>query len=167
MRNVNVNEPQNQQSCQTSVMPSAFVLKKCTCCNLEFPKTETYFRKNGLFFRSKCKNCLNKNLPKKTNEEKKEAKRKSHKLWQEKNRIERNKKQKEYRCKNLDKYKDRVVKYNIKTTHSLTDGYILSLLCKRSSVEKKTITKEIIEQKRIIIQLKRQINYGQAKGLKF
>ena len=33
---------------QTIVMPSAFVLKKCTCCNLEFPKTETYFRKNGL-----------------------------------------------------------------------------------------------------------------------
>ena len=80
MRNVNVNEPQNQQSCQTSVMPSAFVLKKCKCCNLEFPKTETYFRKNGLSFRSKCKKCSNKNVPKKTNEEKKEAKRKSHKL---------------------------------------------------------------------------------------
>ena len=67
---------------KTSVMPSAFVFKKCTCCNLEFPKTETYFRKNGLFFRSKCKKCLNKILPNKINEEKKEAKRKSHMLWQ-------------------------------------------------------------------------------------
>ena len=27
---------------QTIVMPSAFVLKKCTCCNLEFAKTEDY-----------------------------------------------------------------------------------------------------------------------------
>ena len=72
MRNVNVNEPQNQQSCQTSVMPSAFVLKKCTCCNLEFPKTEEYFfakvikqqNKSGLAiyhsFRAICKRCNNK-----------------------------------------------------------------------------------------------------------
>jgi hypothetical protein len=86
MRNVNMIEPQNQQSCQTSVMPSAFVLKKCTCCNLEFPKTEDYFRKNGNFFRSKCKNCLNKNLPKKTDIEKKERKSEMFKLWREKNR---------------------------------------------------------------------------------
>ena len=72
MRNVNVNTPQNQQSCQTSVMPSAFVLKKCTCCNLEFPKTEDYFfakvikqqNKSGLAiyhsFRAICKSCNNK-----------------------------------------------------------------------------------------------------------
>ena len=60
------------QSCQTSVMPSAFVLKKCTCCNLEFPKTEDYFfsrvikqqNKSGLAtyhsFRAICKSCNNK-----------------------------------------------------------------------------------------------------------
>lgn len=72
MRNENMNEPQNQQSCQTSVMPSAFVLKKCTCCNLEFPKTEDYFfakvikqqNKSGLAiyhsFRAICKSCNNK-----------------------------------------------------------------------------------------------------------
>lgn len=72
MRNVNVNEPINQQSCQASVMTSAFVLKKCTCCNLEFPKTEDYFfakiikqqNKSGLAiyhsFRAICKNCNNK-----------------------------------------------------------------------------------------------------------
>lgn len=60
------------QSCQTSVMPSAFVLKKCTCCNLEFPKTEDYFfakvikqqNKSGLAiyhsFRAICKRCNNK-----------------------------------------------------------------------------------------------------------
>ena len=72
MRNENVNEQQNQQSCQTSVMVSAFVLKKCTCCNLEFPKTEEYFfakvikqqNKSGLAiyhsFRAICKRCNNK-----------------------------------------------------------------------------------------------------------
>jgi len=55
-----------------SVIPSAFVLKKCTCCNLEFPKTEDYFfakvikqqNKNGLAiyhsFRAICKSCNNK-----------------------------------------------------------------------------------------------------------
>ena len=57
---------------KTSVMPSAFVLKKCTCCNLEFPKTEEYFfakvikqqNKSGLAiyhsFRAICKRCNNK-----------------------------------------------------------------------------------------------------------
>lgn len=141
--------------------------KICRCCGKKYPKNDIYFRKNGNSFRSKCKKCLNKNLPKKTDEEKKEAKSNSYKLWQQKNRIELNKKQKEYRCKNLEKYKDRVVKWNRKNTHSLTDEYILTLLCKRSGVNKKEITKEVIEQKRLIILIKRQINYGQTKGLKF
>jgi hypothetical protein len=52
---------------KTSVIPSAFVLKKCTCCNLELPKTEEYFllkpkRKNykwkvNEIYRSNCKKC--------------------------------------------------------------------------------------------------------------
>jgi len=71
---------------QCAVMPSAFILKKCKCCKLEFPKTEDYFRKNGNSWRSKCKNCLNKNLPKKTDIEKKERKAEMFKLWREKNR---------------------------------------------------------------------------------
>lgn len=33
----------NATPCKNDVMRSAFVLKKCTCCNLEFPKTEDYF----------------------------------------------------------------------------------------------------------------------------
>lgn len=57
---------------QCAVMPSAFVLKKCTCCKLEFPKTEDYFfakvikqqNKSGLAiyhsFRAICKSCNNK-----------------------------------------------------------------------------------------------------------
>lgn len=68
MQNENMNEPQNQQSFQTS----AFVLKKCTCCRLEFPKTEYYFfakiikqqNKSELAiyhsFRAICKSCNNK-----------------------------------------------------------------------------------------------------------
>ena len=67
-------------------MVTGINIKKCTSCNLEFPKTEAYFRKNGNFFRSKCKKCLNKNLPKKTEAEKKERKAETSKLWREKNR---------------------------------------------------------------------------------
>lgn len=167
MRKINMNTPHILPSCVTAVMPSAFVLKKCRCCLKEYLKTEEYFRKNGNFFRAKCKKCLNKNLPKKTDEQKKQEKRKSHKLWQEKNRERRNEKQKEYRLLNLEKYKTRVVKNQRKQSKLLTDEYILSLLCKRTGIDKTIITKEVIEQKRIIIQLKRQINYGQTKGLKF
>lgn len=36
MRNVNVNEPQNKQSCQTSVMVSADLFKFCN--NVDFKK---------------------------------------------------------------------------------------------------------------------------------
>jgi hypothetical protein len=141
--------------------------KKCRFCGNEYPKTDIYFRKNGNSFRSKCKKCLNKNLPKKTDDEKKQIKKISYKLWQEKNRIKRNEKQKEYRIKNIEKYKDRSLKYNRKISQNLTDDYILSLLCKRSRIQKEVITKETIETKKLLIILKREINYGQAKGLKF
>ena len=67
-----LNLDQTQPLHKTSVMPSAVVLKKCTCCNLEFPKTEEYFfakvikqqNKSGLAiyhsFRAICKRCNNK-----------------------------------------------------------------------------------------------------------
>jgi hypothetical protein len=58
-----------------------YIIKKCTSCNLEFPKTDEYFRKNGNFLRSSCKMCLNKNLAKKTIEEKKIRKAETHKSW--------------------------------------------------------------------------------------
>jgi len=55
--------------------------KECTCCKLEFPKTEEFFRKNGKFWRGGCKICLNKNIPKKTIQEKKARAAETQKEW--------------------------------------------------------------------------------------
>jgi len=47
------------QSCQTSVMPSAFVLKKCTTCNLEKSFDNYNKMKKGKYgLRSKCNSCI-------------------------------------------------------------------------------------------------------------
>lgn len=139
---------------QTIVMPSAFVLKKCTCCNLEFPKTEDYFfakvikqqNKSGLAiyhsFRAICKSCNNK---------KGEA-----------NRIK--KRCKEMNCDVSDyrenwkkQYSETRTKYKTETTKSkyhsknLTDTYIKQLY---RSVK---VPKEMIETKRLLIELKRTL----------
>lgn len=55
--------------------------KFCSGCSETYPKTEEYFRKNGNSWRRKCKGCLNKNLPKKTELEKKVAKYEQYKQW--------------------------------------------------------------------------------------
>lgn len=155
-----LNLDQNPPLHKTSVMPSAFVLKKCTCCNLEFPKTEHYFfvkvikqqNKSGLAiyhsFRSICKSCNNKKT--------------------ENNRIK--KRCKEMNCDVSDyrenwkkQYSETRTKYKTETTKSkyhsknLTDTYIKQLY---RSVK---VPKEMIETKRLLIELKRTLknkNYG-------
>jgi len=139
---------------QTIVMPSAFVLKKCTCCKLEFPKTEDYFfakvikqqNKSGLAiyhsFRAICKSCNNKKT--------------------EENRIK--KRCKEMNCNVSDyrenwkkQYSETRTKYKTETTKSkyhsknLTDTYIKQLY---RSVK---VPKEMIETKRLLIELKRTL----------
>jgi len=60
MRNKNIIEPQNPQCVQTIVMPSAFVLKKCSGCNLDLEANLNNFNamKRGKYgLRSKCKKC--------------------------------------------------------------------------------------------------------------
>ena len=133
------------------------ITKTCTCCKLELPKTEEYFfskvikqqNKSGLAiyhsFRSICKNCNNKKT--------------------EANRIK--KRCKEMNCdvsdyrenwkkqysENRTKYKKNctIMKYH---SENLTDIYIKNLL------KTNEIPKELIETKRLIIQLKRQIKNG-------
>jgi len=139
---------------QCAVMPSAFVLKKCTCCKLEFPKTEDYFfakvikqqNKSGLAiyhsFRAICKSCNNKKT--------------------EANRIK--KRCKEMNCNVSDyrenwkkQYSETRTKYKTETTKSkyhsknLTDTYIKQLY---RSVK---VPKEMIETKRLLIELKRTL----------
>lgn len=142
-------------------------LKICKNCNNEYPKTEVFFRRNGKSWRSKCKNCLNKNLPKKTEQEKKEQKAKSHKIWAKKNREKRNKYQRELRQLNPEKSRELNRKISSKKREELSDEYLIRLICRRTGFDKKAITKEAIETKRLIIKLKREINYGQSKKLKF
>ena len=129
--------------------------KTCKICKNTYPKTEKYFRKNGDSWRSGCKKCINKNLPKKTEEQKKQEKAKSHKIQAKKNKQKRNKKPDKYRKINREN--------STKKREELSDEYLLRLICRRTGFSKDAITKEVIEQKRLIIKLKRQINYGQSK----
>jgi len=163
MRNVNVNEPQNPQSCQTSVMPSALVLKKCTCCNLEFPKTEDYFRKRGEKnnnnFRSECKKCFDEKAKKRhiefyKNNTEKEKERYKYFYYRD---IEHthNKQHKTY-LKNIDHTK----KYDKKRINELTDSIILNRLVSQTSLNRNEIPKELIETKRLLTQLKRTLKNG-------
>ena len=61
-------------------------VKRCKICNKTKPKTDEYFRRNGKSWRSGCKECINKNLPKKTEKQKKERKAEMQKKWALKNR---------------------------------------------------------------------------------
>ena len=140
--------------------------KTCRICKNTYPKTEEFFRKNGKSWRSGCKKCINKNLPKKTKEQKKIEKAKTHKIWAKKNRLKRNEYAKEYRKLNPDKYNE--YKKNRRKTcqkkrDELSDEYLLRLICRRTGFSRESITKEVVEQKKLIIKLKRQINYGQSK----
>jgi len=137
--------------------------KTCKKCKKTYPKTEQYYRKNGNSWRSGCKKCINKNLPKKTEEQKKKENAKNNKIWAKKNRLKRNEYAKEFRKKNPNKYIEINREYSTKKREELSDEYLLRLICRRTGFSKDAITEEVIEQKRLIIKLKRQINYGQSK----
>ena len=227
------NTNETSQLRQTAVGGSAYIpIKKCTCCNLEFPKTELYFRKNGCFFRSKCKKCLNKNIPKKTEQEKKEAVKHKHKQWclvnrprktiknnllkncsccknelprteeyfrkrsdyknnyrseckkcfdakQRKRHLEfyKNNTEKEkkrhkyfyYRNPELTKQKNRLstkknkpkkIIYDKHRNLELTDSILLNRIVSQTSLNRSEIPKELIETKRLLTKLKRQLKNG-------
>ena len=131
--------------------------KICTCCKKQYPKTEEYFfkkitkqqNKSGLgiyySFRAICKNCNNKKG--------------------ELNRIK--KRCEEMNCDVLDyrenwkkQYSETRTKHKRNSTimkyHSenLTDIYIKNLL------KSNNLPKEIIETKRLLITLKRELKNG-------
>ncbi len=151
---MNTEKTESPQLPQCAVMPSAFVLKKCTCCKLEFPKTEDYFfakvikqqNKSGLAiyhsFRAICKSCNNKKT-----EEKRIKKRCK----------EMNCNVSDYRENWKKQYSETRTKYKTETTKSkyhsknLTDTYIKQLY---RSVK---VPKEMIETKRLLIELKRTL----------
>lgn len=196
---------------QTSVMPSAFVLKKCTCCDLEFPKTEDYFfkkvikqqNKNGAAiyhsFRSICKSCNNKKSE--ANRIKKRCKEMNcdvsdyRENWKKQysetrtidieakktltngsyNHFIKNKKNtlKDYlfsvenkigykemgikKQKPIEHHKKYKKEYYKKDRTKLKDAYIANNILGFKINE---VPKEIIETKRLIIQLKKELNYG-------
>lgn len=203
--------------------------KFCSGCGETYPKTEEYFRKNGNSWRSKCKGCINKNLPKKTEAEKKARRKETNKLWQEINRprktiknnpikicctckkelprtdvffrrrIERpnlfrsdckecfdeksKKRHIEFYKNNTEKEKarnhyfyyrdldhthkkhhktylkniERVKEYDKKRIENLTDTVIRNNISNNTGLDRKLIPKEMIETKRLIIQLKREV----------
>jgi phage-related protein len=131
-------------------------LKKCGTCKIEFPKTEKYFfkrvirqqNKKGIStyfsFKSNCKKC--------------------HNQQSERNRIKN-------RCKDLScdiseynkKWKEQYT--NTRSIHNLSIGDTLSAFHSRnitdvyikSLLRDSSVPKEIIETKRLIIQLKREL----------
>ena len=203
---------------QTAVGGSAYIpLKKCTCCNLEFPKTTDYFfakiwkqqNKNGLAiyhsFRAICKSCNNKKG--KENRIKKRCKELKcdvldyNEMWKKQysetrtkhkdrkgmtigsynwflksgiktieeyksnvqiSKLERNKRISEI-SKATRKYftdedkKQALRQYAKNDCQRLTDSYVANMVLRKPVKE---LSKEIIETKRLIIKLKRHLNYG-------
>jgi transposase-like protein len=202
-----------KQSCKTSV-----ILKKCTCCNLEFPKTEDYFFKkvikqqikSGLAtyysFRAICKSCNNKktednrikkrckemncnvsdyreNWKKQYSENRTKDKNAKSKLTTNQysrflqsglndielfiNNIKDSKQKRDKRLSEMTKAKMKYFtdedkkqalrQYAKNDCERLTDSYVANMVLRKPVKE---LSKEIIETKRLIIKLKRHLNYG-------
>lgn len=194
------------------------IVKKCTCCEIYFPKTSEYFfvkkikqqNKNGLSvyhsFRSICKKCYGKKgetnriknrclemgcsiLEYRENWKKQYSKTRTKDLKLKKvltesqyrnclklkisnpdtylKRVEQSKTEANKRLSNLVKSKrilftekdkkNRLRFYAKNERERLTDSYIANVVMKRPV---KSLTKELIETKRLIIKLKRHVKNG-------
>ena len=132
--------------------------KICTCCKIEFPKTLEYFfakitkqqNKNSLAtyysFRSICKNCH----AKKGDENR--IKKRCLEMNCDISKYRENWK-KQY-SKTRTKYFEKITKSKFNALN-LTDEYIAN----RLRINIKELPKEIIETKRLILQLKREIKW--------
>jgi len=139
------------------------ILKTCSCCKLEFPKTEIFFRKRAgkenKSFRSECKICFDKKARErhiefyKNNTEKEKQRQKK---WISENKERRAKTVHNAYLKNIDRRKS----YDNKRINDLTDSVILNRICAQTSLTRGEIPKELIETKRLLTQLKRQIKNG-------
>jgi len=138
--------------------------KTCNNCRIEFPKTKKYFHRKIIkqrtkkgdveykSFRSDCITCYNKKIA--------EFKRKEY--WR--NPIESRKKAKTKRLNNPEMHREQVKKWrlnnpekikakDLKRRKDLTDSCIAYSI----GIPTNLIPKEVIETKRLIIKLKRQL----------
>lgn len=137
-------------------MESEIQYKKCTCCGGEFPATAEYWAKHkpGKFgFSSICKRCVSKKhfVRYHSDDSFRDKVLCAGKTWHKNNKdymIRWRKDNPEY-CK----------KNNAEKIEKLTPGYIAASM--RRSVN--DLTPEIIETKRLIIQLKRELKNNNVK----
>jgi hypothetical protein len=160
--------------------------KTCIKCEIEYPKTLEYFYMRGKYFYSNCKKChkeLDRINYENNNEKIKERKRKYYKNNKETKIKEylgnNNEKIKESRRKYYENNKEKIKEYlgnkkeeikkrkrkyyenNIKHikeynqeyTYKLSDAYIKNCLLRA----KEFVPQEVIETKRLIIKLKREL----------
>jgi hypothetical protein len=135
-------------------------LKKCTACNLEFPKTIDYFRKRGEKnnnnFRSQCKKCFD------------EKQRQRHIEFYKNNTEKEKERHKYFYYRNIEhtkeknrlstiKHKQKQTAYDKKRINDLTDSIILNRLVSQTSLNRNEIPKELIETKRLLTKLKRTL----------
>lgn len=130
-------------------------LKICGSCEKELPRTDEFFRRRSDYksnFRSDCRECYDEKSRKRHKKHYKdnvEKEKKRAKYFYYRNLDYTNKKQREYRNNNIEIFKER----DKARIDNLSDSYI-ALLLKKSV---KDVPIEIIEQKRLIIKLKREL----------
>lgn len=134
--------------------------KICTCCNKTFPKTFEFFRSRGgktnHLLRSTCVTCFDIKQKKRhiefyANNTTKERER--YKGFYYRDIEYTHKKQQQSYLKNIDKSK----KYDKERREALTDSIILNSIVATTGISRHEIPKEIIETRRLIIQLKREL----------
>jgi hypothetical protein len=137
-------------------------LKYCSGCDSWLPKTEEFFRKRSVqphLFRSGCKKCTDNKY---RNPE-------YHKQWYEKNSESEKQRFRTAYHNNLDKGRERVRKsylkhkekcqaYHKKRSEDLVDSLIRNRIVSSSlGLTQEDITPQMIETKRLITQLIRQL----------
>lgn len=138
------------------------VLKKCTCCGKSKPKTEDFFRKRGdlkHLFRSSCLICesqKNKEYQSLIREHKKDVVATYKKKYYDKNKNFVKTNSSIYYQKNILKYKEQ----RLNSCIELKDNYIKDILAKNKAIQHKDLTPEIIETKRLLIKIKRELKNG-------
>jgi len=140
--------------------------KKCTKCGVEKEATLENFEKNRKnrgyksVFVSRCKICIN--LKRRSNYKENKTLRDKIKIaannWKRDNRVKHNKKSLDYYRKNKPEVKKKQKRYYTETVHKLLpDSCIKRRIKKQSGVKFEDITPEMIETKRLLIFIKREL----------
>ena len=137
--------------------------KKCTKCGVVFPLTTEYFYRDSyakIGFSAHCRSCMAIYI-KEYNNKNKEKIKEQRKEYYSKNREKLIEYTKEYASKNREKRKEyrsknkeKINEYARKLVYNLHDCYIAGGLLK---MRVKDVPKEVLELKRIIIKLRREL----------